>query len=173
MTTTRGPTRTASPLAHGAEEVDAAEHEGLVDAVDRDQAGALRAEAEEHGVVVLAERFDAADRGAGVDRDAEHLDLLDLLVEQIGRQAVGRDAVAEHPAGLLLRLEDLDLVAVGAQVVGRGETGRPGADDADAFAGVGRQLGFRVAAVGEAVLGRLGLQRPDEDGAVAAAAHAG
>ena len=32
---------------------------------------------------------------------------------------------------------------------------------------------FRVAAVGEAVLGRLGLHRPDEHGAVAAAANAG
>ena len=144
-----------------------------MDAVDREEARALGAEAEEHGVVVLAEVLEAADRGAGVDRDAEHPDLVDLLVEQVGRHAVGRDAVAQHPAGLLLRLEDLDLVTVGAQVVGRGETGRPGADDADPLARVGRQLGLRVAAVGEAVLGRLGLQRPDEDGAVAAAAHAG
>ena len=118
-----------------------AEHEGQVDAVDRQQARLLGAEAEEDGVVVLAELLEAGDRGAGVDLDAQHPDLVDLLVEQVGRQAVGGDAVAQLPAGVLMRLEDLDLVAVGAQVVGRREAGRPRADDADALAGVGRELG--------------------------------
>ena len=144
--------------AHGPQEVDPAEHEGLLDTVDLDQARLLRAEPEEHGVVVLAERLQAADRGAGVDRDPQHTDLVDLLVEQVGRQAIGRNSVAEHPAGLLLRLEDLDLMTVGAQVIGRREAGRAGTDDADALAGIGRDLGFRVAAPGEAVLGGLGLQ---------------
>ncbi len=92
---------------------------------------------------------------------------------QVGRVAVGRDAVAQHPAGVLLRLVDLDVVPEGAQVVGRREAGRAGADDADPLAGVGRDLGLRVAPLGEAVLGRLGLHRPDEDGAVVAAADAG
>ena len=159
--------------AHGMQEVDTAEHEGLLDTLDRDEARSLGAEAEEHGVVVLAEGLKAADRGAGVDRDTQCPDLVDFLLEQIGRQAVGRNAVAQLPAGLLQRLEDLDLVAVGAQVVGRGEAGRPGADDADALARSGRDLRLRVAALSQAVLGRLGLQRPDEDRAVAAAAHAG
>ena len=126
--------------AHGPQEVDAAEHEGLMDTFDRDQARALGAEAEEHGVVVLAERIEAADLGAGVDRDAQRPDLVELLVEQVGRQAVGRNAVAQHPAGLLLLLEDLDLVTERAQVVGSGETGRTGADDADPLARVGRDL---------------------------------
>ncbi len=63
-------------------------------------------------------------------------------------------------------------MAVRAQVVGRGEAGGTGADDPDAFAGVRRELGFRVAAVREAMFGRLGFQRTDEDGTVAAAAHA-
>ena len=156
-----------------AQEVDAPEHELLVRAVDRDELGRLGPEAQEDRVVVGFERLEAPDRGPGVDRDAQHPDLLDLLVEQVGRQAVGRDAVAQHPAGFLLRLEHLDLVTVGAQVVGRGETGRPGADDPDPLARVGCQLGSRVASVVEAVLGRLGLQRLDEDGTVAAAAHAG
>ena len=159
--------------AHGVQEVDAAEHEGLMDAVDRDEARPLGAEAEEHGVVVLAEGLEAADRGAGVDRDAQHPDLVEFLIEQVGRQAVGRNAVAQLPAGFLQRLEDLDLVTVGAQVIGRREAGWTGADDADPLAGSGRDLGLRVTALGQAVLGRLGLQRPDEDGTVAAAAHAG
>ncbi len=150
-----------------------AEHEGLMDTLDRDQARALGAEAEEHGVVVLAEGIEAADLGAGADRDSQRPDLVELLVEQVGRQAVGRYAVAQHAAGLLLLLEDLDLMTESAQVVGGGETGGTGADDADSLAGGRRDLGPRVAPVGEAVLGRLGLQRPDEHGAVAAAANAG
>ena len=145
----------------------------MLDTVDLDEARPLGAEPEEHRVEVLAERLEAADRGAGVDLDSQHPDLVDLLFQQVGRHAIGRNAVAKHAPGLLLRLEDLDVMAVGAQVVGRGEAGRAGADDADALAGIGRDLGFRVATLGEAVLGRLGLERPDEDGPVAAAAHAG
>ncbi len=104
--------------------------------------------------------------------DAQHADLVELLLEQIGRQAVGRNAVAELPARVFQRLENLDLVAVGAQVVGSGQTGRAGADDTDALAGVRRDLRSWIAALGQAVLGRHGFQRSDEDGAVAAAAHA-
>ena len=141
--------------AHGAQEVDAAEHEGVVRAFDRQQPRGLRARADEDGVVLLAEVFQPVDPGAGVDRDAQHLDLLEFLLQQLGRQPVGRDAVAQHAAGVFLRLEDLDLVAVGAQVVGGGQPRRAGADDADALAGVGRDLGPRVAAVGQAVLGGL------------------
>ena len=96
--------------AHVPQEIDAAEHEGLMDTLDRDQARALGAEAEEHGVVVLAEGVEASDLRAGADRDSERPDLVELLVEQVGRQAVGRNAVAQHAAGLLLLLEDLDLV---------------------------------------------------------------
>ena len=51
--------------------------------------------------------------------------------------------------------------------------GWTGAGDADPLAAVRRDLGFGVAAVGEAVLGCLGLHRPDGHGAVAAAADAG
>ena len=159
--------------AHGAQEVDAAQHEGPVDAVDGDEAGPLGAQAEEHGVVVGAEGVEAADGGAGVDLDAEGGDLAEFLVEQVGGQAVGGDAVAQHPAGVVLGLEDLDVVSVGAQVVGGGQAGGTGADDTDPLAGVGRQVGSGVAAVGQAVQGGGGFQGPDEQRAVAAAAHAG
>ncbi len=46
--------------AHGMQEVDPAEHEGLLDTLDRDEARPLGAKAEEHGVVVLAEGLEAA-----------------------------------------------------------------------------------------------------------------
>ena len=96
MTTTRGPTRTGSPLRTACRKSMPAKHEGLMDPFDREQARLLRAEAEEDGVVVLAEGFEAGDRGVGVDLDAQHPDLVDFLLEQVGRQAIGRDAVAQH-----------------------------------------------------------------------------
>ena len=110
--------------AHVPQEIDAAEHERLMDTFDRDWARALGAEAEEHGVVALAKGVEATDLDAGADRDSERPDLVELLVEQVGRQAVGRYAVAQHATGLLLLLEDLDLVTERTQVVGRGRTGR-------------------------------------------------
>ncbi len=132
--------------AHVAQEIDAPQHEGLMDTFDRDQARALGTEPEEHRVVVLAKGLEAADLGAGADRDSQLPDLVELLVEQIGRQPVGRNPVAQHATGLLLLLDDLDVVTEGAQVVGGGETGRPGADDTDPLAAVRRDLGLRVAA---------------------------
>ena len=159
--------------ARGAQEVDAAEDERKMGALDGQEASLLRAEPEEDGVVLLAELLDARNRRAGEDPDTQGPDLVDLLLEQVGRVPVGGDAVAQHSAGVLLRLVDLDVVSEGAQEVGRREAGRAGADETDPLARLGRKLGLRVAAVGEAVLGRLGLHRPDEDGAVVAAADAG
>ena len=48
--------------AHVAQEVDAAEHEGLLDAVDRDESRPLRPETQEDRVVVLPERLQPGDR---------------------------------------------------------------------------------------------------------------
>ena len=98
-----------SAAAHGVQEVEAAEHEGLMDTLHRDEARSLGAESQEHGVVILAKGLEAGDRRTGVDGDTQRPDLVDLLIEQIRRQATGRDAIAELPAGLLQRLEDLDL----------------------------------------------------------------
>ena len=159
--------------AHSMQEVQSAEHKGLLDAVNRDKARTLGAETEEHGVVILAEGFEAGDGRIGMDGDAQYPNLVDFLVQQVGRQAIGRNAVAQLPAGFLQRLEDLDLVTVGAQIIGRREAGRSRSDDADALAGIGRDLGLRVAALSQAMFGCHGLQRPNKDGSVAAAAHAG
>ena len=101
-----------STAAHGVQEVDAAEHEGLMDTLHRDEARSLGAEPEEHRVVALAKGLEAADRRTGVDGDTQRPDLVDLLIEQIRRQPIGRNTVAQLPAGLLQRLEDLDLMAV-------------------------------------------------------------
>ncbi len=135
------------PAPDVAQEVDAAENEGLVHALDRDEARHLRAQAEEDRIVVPAEGIEAVDLRAGADGDAERGDLFAVPVEQFGRQAVGGDAVAQHAAGLRLRLEDFDGMAEDAQVVGGGEPGRAGADDADAPARRFRELGPRVAAL--------------------------
>ena len=73
----------AFAAAHRAQEIDAAEDERLMHALDRQHARRLGAQADEDGVVVLAERLEAADLSAGMDRDSQHADLVELLFEQI------------------------------------------------------------------------------------------
>ena len=60
-------------------------------------------------------------------------DARDLSTEHVARQAVGRDPVAHHPAGLVAGVADLDLVAEPRQVVGGRQAARPGADDQHAL----------------------------------------
>ena len=145
----------------------------MMGSFDRQQSRLLRAQAEKYSVVVLAKLLDAVDLRVRVDLDAKHPDLVDFLFEHIGRQTVGRDAIAEHSAGMFLCLEDLNLVTIGAQVIRRSQTRWTGANDADSFSSIGRQFRFRVTALGQTVLCRLGLQRTDKDGTVVAAANAG
>jgi len=72
---------------------------------------------------------------------AEPPDGLVLGIEDIGLgQAVLRDAVAQHSARGGVALEDGGVVAGELQVVGRGHSGRPGADDGHALAGLGLRL---------------------------------
>src|SRR5450759_3506002 len=86
-------------------------------------------------VEVLAQRL-VADQAA-----AELPDGLVFGVEDLGLgQAVLRNAIAEHSAGLRVALEDGHVVAGEEKVVGRGHAGRPGADHGHTFAGLGRGL---------------------------------
>ena len=66
---------------NGSEEADPPEHEGLLDTFDLDAARLLGAEAEEDGVIVLAEGIEVVDAGVGSDRDVKYADLVELLVE--------------------------------------------------------------------------------------------
>ena len=78
----------------------------------------------------VVEREVAAERLVADDLAAEPGDRLVLGLEDLDlRQAVLRDAVAEHPAGRRVALEDGHVVAGEQQVVGGGHAGRPGADD--------------------------------------------
>ena len=55
---------------------------------------------------------------------AQRRDPVELAVEHVAGQPVGRDAVAHHPAGLGAGVPDLDLVAEPGQVVGGREPAR-------------------------------------------------
>ena len=91
------------------------------------------ADADEHGLVALVlealEGEVAAERLAVLEARAHGLDHLDLALELGTRQAVGRDGLHEHAAGLGLGLEHDRLVAQPGEEVGGGEAGGTGADD--------------------------------------------
>jgi hypothetical protein len=55
-------------------------------------------------------------------------DPIDLVVQHVPREPIGRDAVAHHPARLRARVANLDLVAELRQVIGRRQPARATAD---------------------------------------------
>ena len=86
-------------------------------------------------------------------------------VEHVAGQPVGRDAVAHHPAGLVARVADLDLVAEPGQVVGGRQPARPGADHEHPLAAADRRRVERPALL-EREVAQEPLDRMDRDGAV-------
>ena len=79
----------------------------------------------------LVDRDRLADDHVAHELDAERLQVLDVLVDDLLRQPVLGDAVAEDAAERVQRLEDRHRVAELREVAGRGEAGRARADDAD------------------------------------------
>ena len=80
-------------------------------------------------VLEVVEAEVAPERLAADEAPAEAGDALVLGVEDaVLRQAILGDAVAEHPAGGLVALEDRDVMARDQEVVGGRRAGRPGAD---------------------------------------------
>ena len=69
------------------------------------------------------------------DPDSHRRDPLDLRIEHVARQPVGRDPVAHHPARLGAGVADLDIVPEPRQVVGGGEPARARTDDQHTLSG--------------------------------------
>ena len=121
-----------------AEEVDGRDDPGSVLAGAAHGVGAEGAQGEEDGVVLGAQvvQLDVdAEAHAGLQLDAHAPEDVELVVDDVARQAVAGDAVAEHAPGMRHGLEDRDGVPFEARVEGGGEAGGPAADDRDALAG--------------------------------------
>ena len=103
---------------------------------DADERRGARADAEEHRVeaLLLDELRDGeglADDLVGLDLHALVGELLHLAVDDLAREAEGRDAVLEHAADHVERLVDGDVRAELHEVGGGGEAGGAGAADGD------------------------------------------
>lgn len=89
--------------------------------------------ADEDGVIAVlkqgVERQDAADGRVRADMDAEFDELLLVAVEDLERQAEGRDAIAHHAAKLAFALEDGHVVAELGELDTDRDAGRPRTDD--------------------------------------------
>ena len=77
----------------------------------------MRADRDEHRVeaALAALGLEIGDPVVAGEPHAERRDPLDLAVEHVAGQPVGRDAVAHHPARLGAGVADLDLVARAAR----------------------------------------------------------
>ena len=109
------------------------------------------------------------------DLDAHGLDARDLLANLVTRQAIGRDAVAHHPAWLIAAIADLDRVPEVAQMVGAREARGTCADDQDSL--TGRRTRCDAPAFVDRQIAKEAVERMDGDRGVevlsVAAAFAG
>ena len=72
--------------------------------------------------------------------DSEGKDRVDLRLQDLPRQAVARDPVAQHPAELLALFENRHLMPHQAQIVGRAQAAGSAADDGHVLSGRLRTL---------------------------------
>ncbi len=105
--------------------------------------------------------------------DAEPLDEPDVHLDRLARQAERRHADQHRPAGVGQAVEDGDLVALGRELAGDGETGRAGTDDRDPLV-ARRDVGHDVGDPrGLVPLDQEALHRADRQRPVDVAAAAG
>src|SRR5205823_15093334 len=106
---------------------------------DLEIAAARRTGADEDRVPAFRQqRFEAVDRLAADELDAEVEDVAALLVDDRLRQTEPRDLRADHAAGLGVLVEHHALIAQRRQIARDGERGGAAADERDALAVPGR-----------------------------------
>ena len=104
---------------------------------DAQGVAAAGAQRQEDGVVVLEQALELivdAEPDARLQLDAHAPQDIDLLVEDLARQTIAGDAVAQHAARFGHRLEDRDCMSLEPGVEGSGEARRPAAHDRQALA---------------------------------------
>ena len=152
--------------ADGAEQIDGGVDVPAVLALDADLLVRLRTDGDVHGIVLAAQLVDG-DRVADL-RVVAHLHArgehaVDVLLQALAREAVVRDAIAQHAAQLRAQLEHGALMAHELQIVRRAQTAGAAADDGDRLAR-GRAADGR--GHDARVVHRVALDAADVDGVV-------
>jgi len=114
-----------------------------------------------------------ADLEVRLHLDAPGNDIVNIFLQRLSRQPIGRDGRCEHAAEHGMALVEGNAVAQVRQVPGSGQAGRAGADDADAFVLVLRDQLAPGAPVFLCLFNGEALQVPDRHGLVDAAPSAG
>src|SRR5690606_34033747 len=136
-----------------------------------DVARLVDAGGDQHGIVLLAQILQggvAADLEIEMELHAGLDQQLRAAFDDMLFQLEVRDAVDHQPAGAVVAVVDMHLVAEAAQAVGSRQTRRPGADDADALRPLAVHRMRRLhPAVPVGGFGDVFLDGADGDGAVA------
>ena len=126
----------------------------------------MRADGDIQAVVILVQLFKGdvfSDRHFGMYLHAGGQNGGNFRVQLFAREAVGRDAVAEHAAEPLLFFKNRHAVPHEAQIIRAGKAARASADDGDALAG--RLPTGRIRNI-PCVVDCIALEAPDIDGRV-------
>ena len=107
------------------------------------------------------QRLEVRDRRVRGDLDADGRDVGDVLLHDLGREAVSRDRETEEAAGYRSGFEDLHAVAAPGELPGRGESGGPGADNGHPLAASERDFDIGSVGGGVVLVGGEALEPPD------------
>ena len=116
-----------------------------------------------HRIILTTKLSDgnvAADRDIGLRFEPCELQALDLAIQDLTWETIGRNTIAQHTAELLPLLKHGNLMAHDAEIVGTAETARTTADDSHPLAGRRHSLRRRD---GVLMLDREALQSTDVD----------
>ena len=113
-----------------------------------------------------------ADHDVGLEDHAAAAQHVDFVVDNLFRQAEFRDAVHQHAAEFVQRLEDVHLVSHLDEVAGAGQAGRAAADEADFLARRGRRYRRAELSCLALPIGDEALQIGDSDRLALLAEHA-
>ena len=160
------PERRGAALFHLLHQRDGVDDLAAVHGRDIEMVGDLGADAEKHRIEsaggLLGEHIVHA--RVAMDRHAHRLDARDLLHESFARQAVGRNAVMHHAAGLGVGIADLDLVSEAAQLIRARQPRGTSADHEHALAGGRAGRHGPAVVVGE--IAEKPIERMDRDGRI-------
>lgn len=132
-------------VAHGRQEIHAADNEILFVAFNTQRLGILHAGCQQGRIEsFFLEFLCILDGMVHVDFDAEIFDDVDFCIQFGFRQTIIWNAVAHDATRLGTFIEDFDVMTFLCQIVGGGQTGRTAADDGDFLAGRSTFLKIRA-----------------------------
>jgi hypothetical protein len=127
----------------------------------------VRTDGDEDGIesTVTPGALEIIDATVLLDANADPAQPIDLAIQHIARQAIGRNAIAHHAAGRTGCIMDVDFMTEAGEVPGGGEAGRASAYDQNTTP-AGCRMERRQPALGHGAIAEKTFHGVDRDRAI-------